>query len=131
MENGATSAAKHFSSKWNVSINESTARRLKTEYLEKLKEASKTKSGENVTVDSLETKQKGRPLLLGEELDTLVQEYVSSLRIAGEVVNTVVVRAAAEGIISLPEISPNLLPMVDTLTLLKAGQCPCLTEWDM
>ena len=82
-------------------------------------------------MDSLETKQKGRPLLLGEELDTSVQEYVSSLRIAGEVVNTVVVRAAVEGIISLPEISPNLLPMVDTLTLLKAGQCPYLTEWDM
>ena len=38
-ENGATSAAKHFSSKWSVSINESTARRLKIEYLEKLKEA--------------------------------------------------------------------------------------------
>ena len=56
-ENGATSAAKHFSSKWSVNINESTARRLKTEYLEKLKEALKSKSGESVTVDSLETKQ--------------------------------------------------------------------------
>ena len=62
-------AAKHFSSKWNVSINELTARRLKMEYLEKLKEASKSKSGESVTVDSLKTKQKGRLLLLGEELD--------------------------------------------------------------
>ena len=60
---------KHFSSKWNVSINESTARKLKTEYLEKLKEAPKSKSGESVTMDSLKTKQKGRPLLLGEELD--------------------------------------------------------------
>jgi len=28
MENGATSAAKHFSSKWSVSINELTARKL-------------------------------------------------------------------------------------------------------
>ena len=68
-ENGATSVAKYFPSKWNVSINESTARRLKTEYLEKLREASKSKFGESVTVDSLETKQKGRLLLLGEELD--------------------------------------------------------------
>ena len=104
-ENGAASDAKHFPSKWNVSINESTARRLKTEYLEKLKEASKSKSGKSGTVDSLETKQKGRPLLLGEELDTAVQEYVSSLRIAGGVVNTVVVRAAAEGIISARDIT--------------------------
>ena len=34
-----------------------------------------------------------------------VQEYVSSLRIAGGVVNTVVVRAAAEGIISARDIT--------------------------
>ena len=56
-------------------------------------------------MDSLETKQKGRPLLLGEELDAAVQEHVSSLRIAGGVVNTVVVRAAAEGIISARDIT--------------------------
>ena len=56
-------------------------------------------------MDSLETKQKGRPLLLGEDLDAAVQEYVSSLRIAGGVVNTVVVRAAAEGIISARDIT--------------------------
>ena len=80
----------------------------------------KSKPGESVIVDSLETKQKGRLLLLGEELDAAVQEYVSSLRIAGGVVNTVVVRAAAEGIISARGIT-NLLPMVDTLRLLKAG----------
>ena len=105
VENGVTSAAKHFSLKWNVNINESTARRLKAEYLEKLNEALKSKPGESVTVDSLETKQKGRPLLLGEELDAAVQEYVSSFRIAGGVVNTVVVRAAAEGIISARDIT--------------------------
>lgn len=104
-ENGATSAAKYFSSKWNITINESTARRLKTEYLEKLNEALKSKPGETVTVDSLETKQKGRPLLLGEKLDAAVQEYVSSLRIVGGAVNTVVVRAAAEGIISARDIT--------------------------
>ena len=119
-ENGVTSAAKHFSLKWNININESTARRLKTEYLEKLNEALKSKPGESVIVDSLETKQKGRLLLLGEELDAAVQEYVSSLRIADGIVNTVVVRAAAEGIISARGIT-NLLPMVDTLRLLKAG----------
>ena len=65
----------------------------------------KNKPGESVTVDSLVTKQKGRPLLLGEELDAAVQEYVSSLRIAGGVVNTVVVRVATEGIISARDIT--------------------------
>ena len=50
-ENGGTSAAKHFSLKRNVNINESTARRLKTEYLKKLNEVLKSKPGESVTVD--------------------------------------------------------------------------------
>ena len=44
-------------------------RRLKTEYLEKLNEALKNKLSESVTVDFLVTKQKGRPLLFGKELD--------------------------------------------------------------
>ena len=65
----------------------------------------KNKPGESVTVDSFVTKQKGRPLLLGEELDAAVQEYVSSLRITGDIVNTVVVRAAAEGVISARDIT--------------------------
>lgn len=61
-------------SKWSFSINESTTRRLKTEYLEKLKEMSSCKSIVNITVDSLMTKQEGRSLLLSEELDAAVQE---------------------------------------------------------
>ena len=56
-------------------------------------------------MNCLKTKQKGKPLLLGEELDAAVQEYVSSLRITGGVVNTVVIRAAAEGIIAARDIT--------------------------
>ena len=109
-ENGPTNAAKHFTSRWGININESTARRLKSEYLEKLKEAvseaAKSEVAEkSVTVDALETKQKGRPLLLGVDLDEAVQEYVRSLRMAGGVVNTLVVMAAAQGIIAARDIS--------------------------
>jgi len=43
MENGIMSTAKHFYLKWSISINESIA---KTEYLDKLKEALKSKSGD-------------------------------------------------------------------------------------
>jgi len=39
----STAKHAHFSSKWSITINESTARKL---YLEKLKEASKSKSGD-------------------------------------------------------------------------------------
>ena len=37
-ENGATRAARHYTAVWGIKINESTARRLKGEYLKKLKE---------------------------------------------------------------------------------------------
>ena len=74
-------AAKHFTAAWGISINESTARRLKLEYLMKLKqEISKQKdqqgedtaTREPVVIKTLETKDRGRPLLLGKELDAAV-----------------------------------------------------------
>ena len=109
-ENGATNAAKRYTAAWGIRINESTARRLKSEYLEKLKEeVSKSKramqeSG-SITIKALETKERGRPLLLGAELDAAVQEYIQSLREANGVINTVVVMAAAEGIVSARDFS--------------------------
>ena len=107
-ENGSTKAAVHFSSLWKLNINESTARRLKSEYLQKLRKASdqaKKDSGKPVTVDTLATKEKKRPLLLGEEMDTAIQEYIKSLRTTGAVVNTVVVMAAAAGIVAARDVT--------------------------
>ena len=40
-ENGATTAARHYSNAWGVKIDESTARRLKGEYVEKFNEEMK------------------------------------------------------------------------------------------
>ena len=62
-------------------------------------------TSKSITIKALETKERGRPLLLGAELDAAVQEYVQSLREANGVVNSVVVMAAAEGIISARNIS--------------------------
>lgn len=42
----------------------------------------------------------GRPLLLGQELDKTVQNFVESLRRTGGVVNTRLVIAATHGIVS-------------------------------
>jgi hypothetical protein len=47
----------------------------------------------------LSTKPKGRPLLVGSELDKAIQDYINALRASGGVVNTTIVLAAAEGII--------------------------------
>jgi len=56
-------------------------------------------TGEPITISALKTKERGRPLLLGAELDAAVQEHIQSFRLANGVVNTIVVMAA-EGIIS-------------------------------
>lgn len=44
-----------------------------------------------VVISELETKPRGRPVCLGEQLDSLVQEFLINLRAAGGVVNTTVV----------------------------------------
>ena len=99
-EHGATAAAIHYSKAWNCHINESTARQFKCQYLEKIKEISHSGSRDaSVEVTALTTKEKGRPLLLGKNLDDLVKELVENLRISGGVMNTTVVMAGAQGII--------------------------------
>ena len=50
-------------------------------------------------VHELPEKRRGRPLLLGAELDRQVQAYINSLRKSGAVVNTAIVMACAEGIV--------------------------------
>jgi len=50
-------------------------------------------------VQKLPSKKTGRPLLLGNDLDKQVREYVKYLRERSTAVNTAVVIAAAEGII--------------------------------
>ena len=120
-ENGATRAAKHYTAVLGIEINESTARRFKAKHLEKLNEKimeqrqkqaetpnishSEEIKEEPITITELETKPRGRPVLLGEELDSLVQEFILNLRAASGVVNTTVVMGAAEGIISYGDAS--------------------------
>ena len=58
-------------------------------------------------VQELPCKKAGKPLLLGEELDKQVREYVKYLRERGAVVNSAIVIAAAEGIVMNKD--PNLL----------------------
>ena len=118
-ENGPTRAAKHYTAVWGIQINESTARRLKEKYLEKLKEMiadqrrklqqdtsdSEEHKQEPIVISELETKPRGRPVRLGEQLDSLVQEFIVNLRAAGGVINTAIIRGAAEGIISYRDVS--------------------------
>ena len=77
--------------KSNVSIT--TVHSIKRSYLESIKE----NRGEVIT--SLPVKKRGRPLLLGESLDRMVQKYLKKVREGGGVVTARVVVAAARAII--------------------------------
>ena len=84
---------------------ESTARLLKKQYLAELNDRRQN-SATIPEVTRLPTKPRGRPLLLGSTLDDKVKEYITALRATAGVVNTAIVLAAAEGIVSATERSP-------------------------
>ena len=51
------------------------------------------------SIRSLPVKKRGRPLLLGEELDTEVKRYIRAVREGGGVINTAITMAAATAIV--------------------------------
>lgn len=71
-----------------------------------LRYLAKLKDEEAGVVNSLLKKSRGRPLLLG--LDLEVQEYIKALRVAGSVVSTSIVISAGKVIVAATDIS--LLP---------------------
>jgi len=56
-------------------------------------------------VDTFPKCKQRRPLLLGEDLDAAVQKYMETQRAVGTDINSTVVMAAAEGIISVRDVS--------------------------
>ena len=52
-----------------------------------------------IDIDELPTKKRGRPFLLGEDLDRQVQAYLTHLRSTGLLVNTAITLGVAEGIV--------------------------------
>ena len=83
------------------------------------KSQSNQGTSQSITMETLETKERGKPLLLGVKLDAAVQEYVQSLREANGVV-----MAAAEGIISARNIS-KLSSQGGHIVITKAGLDCC------
>ena len=85
---GVTKAVRHFQKTHpHLKFPESTARSLRAKYESNLKEQSSSMQ--------LQKKKLGRPLLLGDEIDTKVQEYLNMLRKKGAIVNSVVAIATA------------------------------------
>ncbi len=98
-ENGIANTIRHYAKMFpNLDLKESSVRTWRNSYRLEIKK--RVRCGEdNLTVSELPTKKRGRPLLLGEELEEQVRAYLTSLRENGAVVNTAILIACAEGIV--------------------------------
>ena len=95
---GNIAAQRCFLRKLNTELKESTIRTWKTKYLAEVN--LKKQSGElDVSVTSLCTKKRGRPLMLGEKLDKEVQYYLKAVREGGGVITTAITMASATAIV--------------------------------
>lgn len=98
MENGIPAAKRKFPKELGVSISENTIRGFKVAYLEELSRKSRAK--DEVPIAALPLKKRGRPLMLGERLDSKVQNYIRRTRDTGGIITTAVVIAGARGIVN-------------------------------
>ena len=73
---GATAVAKRFSRKLGVKVNESTVRGFKKAYLAE-RSAKRSREEEDLSVNELLPKKKGRSLLLGKKLDIMLCKSTS------------------------------------------------------
>ena len=75
---GVTAAAVHFSRKLGHRIHESTVHSIKKAYLDEI--IKKLRARDNEGLDSLPHRKQGRPLLLGDKIDNMVQAYIRRVR---------------------------------------------------
>ena len=94
-QHGNKSAALRFTQELSHCVSESSMRNMKKAYLRVLKSIPDPDK-----VVSLPHASLGRPLLLREELDAKIAEYIHALRLAGGIVNRSIVQAAAKGIVT-------------------------------
>ena len=83
-------------------MKDSSVSTWKKKYSAELKRVMSERDSEEqgeVRIKSLPVKKRGRPLLLGEQLDTAVKNYIKADRHAGGVFNTSIMIAAATAIV--------------------------------
>ena len=102
VEHGNQAAIRRYSKEFCTEIKDSTLSTWKSKYCSAIKECQKegkyAESGE-IVVSSLPSKKRGRPLLMGDDLDRQVQSYVRATRDGKGAVTTTVVLAAGEAIL--------------------------------
>ena len=96
-EIGIAQALRFYRKKYpDLMVSEPTARRAKNQYLHELKK--RPRSSDSDDFRELPTKKRGRPLLLGEEVDRQVRTYLNTMRGRGCAVNTAVAIGVGLGI---------------------------------
>ena len=102
-DHGVTASIHYFAKKYQkLSLKETSIQRFKNLYLAKVKlQEAPSKASSDHKVQELSRMKEGRPLLLPDELDYQVQEYVKELCKRGLLVhvNTAVVVASTQGIV--------------------------------
>ena len=94
--NGVARTARYFTRKLNKTISESTVRSIQKLYQSELER--KRRHGED-EIELLQIKKRGRSLLLGQDIDKRVQDYLKKVREGGGVVSARIVIAAARGLL--------------------------------
>ncbi len=126
--NGIVSAVEHFSKELDVNLKESTVRTWKAKYLAEVRLRKKADDGTPLSVTSLPQKKRGRPLMLGESLDTEVKHYLTAVRKGGGVITTAITMASATAIVYVELIETSIVRMEVQSQSQPIGQNPFFIE---
>ena len=128
-QHGNNAAVRYFSKKLAVEVKSSSVSTWKNKYLKEMKRM--TRSGEEPIVKCIPLKKRGRPLLIGEKLDTEVKSYIRAVRECGGVITTAITIAAATAIVRKEDrnlLAENGGPI--TLTKTWAKSLPCCLNFE-
>ncbi len=94
LHHGNSVTARHFTTK-DKKLGESTVRR----WVKELKQRMADDSVDYQDVKVLQPAPRGRPTLLPKQVDTMVQDHIRKLRLAGGIVNRKIAIATAKGLV--------------------------------
>ena len=97
--NGNQVVIRHFSKQLEVELKVTSVQTWKTKYLAKLSRKCKADETNDLNINWLPVKKRGRPLFLGQNLDSQVKSYIQTLHEGGGVVTTSIAMAAAMAIV--------------------------------
>ena len=96
---GNQAAIRHFSKDLEVELKTNSVQTWKRKYQAEVDRRRKAGETGDIRVQSLPIKKRGRPLLLGEKLDSEVKSYIRAMCEGGGVVTTAITVAAATAIV--------------------------------